>query len=387
MADWIIEGGDKPTSGISENPIVRGAGQLGIGAAEGLAGLAGLPGSALQALFGSPKLTGRPFLPTSQELVGGVRNLEQKYLPESYQQPEGTIETFLRNLGGNVPGAAIGAVSGGAALPLVASSLGGAAAETGAQQLGLGPIAQAISGLAGSMGGSRLAGSRIPSVRQVKKTEDTLMRAAVEPNAKSLISKELGNSLKDIEGLLKTEASGKIETKITHALNKVKENITMGGINPTKAVDLRASLYNLKKELPENIAQKYIQPLIDGTNEFFSLYSAENPAFYKHLSARDKLTSLTHMKPILKKGIEAAGVGKNAAVDIPIAVVNAIISPAEKFMRGMLRNSEARKYYSKAALAVAKNNPAEMVKNLNSLASYIGEEESESPETGGWVIE
>lgn len=289
--------------------------------------------------------------------------LMQKFnLTPEYLQPQNTLESSIQRFGSQAPLAAL---------------LGG---TTGLQALGLGTGAAAIPAALGapeyvqditqlateipSAIGLGIRAGKIPTIRAIQKAEYELSKGAIKPGSKAsakLIEDAIGSVSKE----LSTEVSEKYSTKINKALETIEQNLTKGKINPATAMDLRKKLYKLGNEVPPHIAKIYIEPLTKGINDFFAVYAAENPQFYKHLKSADKLTSLKNMKTYLDKFSNIPVVGKFAK---PLSIG---VKETERFIRGIATNSEARKYYFAAVKSLANNNPSLAINYLNKSVEEI----------------
>lgn len=305
---------------------------------------------------------------------------EKAGLTPEYLEPRNVGERYAQRLAGFAPLAATGGLS---ALGRTAAATGVA---TGLGEIGLPEPIQDIAQL-GTEIGLGLKSGKIPTIKAAQKAEDTLARAAVKPGTK--VNAELiTNTLNGIERELGTEVSEKYANKIKHVLQTVGENIIKGKIEPAVAIDLRKKLYKLGKELPTHVSSTYIEPLTKGINNFFSVYAAENPAFYNHLKARDKLTSLKHMNLYTTKMLDSLQLNKVPGGQFVTNIINYIGKESERFIRGIASNSAARKYYFNAVVSAAQDNPNLFVKNINKLTEIMPEiKENINPQVNGWIIE
>jgi hypothetical protein len=385
---WIIEDTPIQTSSQSESSFLGRT--LGGGLFKGLQGLEGLASllpnpqrAAYQASQDNPqsqllKLLGG----TGQQQVPSQVIQNQLGIEPEQLQPQGFIESGLQRFISQAPLAgALGGLSG------LGTTAVGSAAATGAQALGAPESIQDITQLATELGTGAYKG-KFPSIRSVQKAEDALTRAAVEPKTK-VRAQTIKDAIAGVEKELGTEVSEKYSSKIKNALDTIKENIIRNKINPVNAVDLRKKLYKLGNELPGDIAATYIDPLTKSINKFFSIYGAENPEFYKHLTARDKLTELKNMKTVIA---DFLNLNSKYITELPVigkivpTILNGTINEVERFSRGILKNPQARKYYFNAVSAAAGNNPQLVVSNLNKVAQRIPELK-EHHEDNKWIIE
>jgi hypothetical protein len=333
-------------------PLKRVGIATGLGALENLEGLANLLTYPAQAYAGFPKLS-----PFSEQLK------EQFNLTPEYLEPRNFSERFVQKLGSQLPFAVAG---GGIPIALgagVGSLLGHAGAPEAVQNVG--ELATAL--------GTGFAGNRIPTISSRQKAEDLLMRQAV-PSAAKIKSPEVRGALKTVENALSTEAREKVANKIRHALGTVEKNLTKEKINPIDAADLRKSLYKVGRELSEDDAALYIQPLTKGINNFFANYAAENPSFYKHLTTRDKFTELKHMSSLIDKfGDAVSNVPKlGPAVNKLIKyTLGTTIGKTEKVLRSILTKPAGAKHYFEAVKAASKENPEAFIRALNNLRSFL----------------
>lgn len=366
MADWIIEDapGTPETFGQQAKRVLT---STGLSLLEGLEPIAEMLGEGPRRRY--------------SEIYK-----ERTAHPQEYFEPQSLPEAFLNKFASVAPGAALG---GG--IPALARSAIGSGAGAIAQQLGAPKAIQDISQLLTELGSgaiaARIPGAKgiipeIPSINQLQKAEDIAARKAV--SSKELpLARPLNTAIKNVEKALLAETDRKTSKDIIHTLNQLSQNIFQRRINPTKAMDLRASLYSQARGLDKNIAAKYIQPLTKGINDFFAVYAAENPTFYKHLNARDRLTELKNMNSYILSYVNSIPyVGP-----IGQKVLEPIIGQSEKFVRGLLTNSQARKYYFDIVLGLTQNNPSLVTRNLEKLATKFPNL-IESPEKSNseWII-
>lgn len=384
---WQLEEKPQTTQQLSpQDPLsTRILGEVKrIGSGAGLGALKGLESIFIDipGLFGiqPPPLPGETTpAPRPSELI---QQLSGK--PPEYFEPQSLPEQFLQRFSTFAPLTATGGLGG------LGRTAVGSGIATGLGAFGAPESVQDIAQLGAELGTGFLGG-RIPSMRQVQKTEDALARAAVGKNVQ-VRADAINDVLRNVEEGLSTETSQKYAKKINHAIAKISNNLTKESINPSKAMDLRASLYKLQQELPSNINAKYIQPLTQGINNFFATYASENPTFYKHLKARDQLTTLRHMNGLASRFTNALQLNKLPGGEVVTTIVNKITDEGERFLRGILSNPAARKYYFDAISATAKDNPILFIKNMNNLGNYIPGFEKSSPEVSlpeqtGWVLE
>jgi hypothetical protein len=278
--------------------------------------------------------------------------------------PEDIAQRFLE-------GAPTAALFGPATLARsgAGSIVGGAARNIGASE-GVSDLAQLGTefglGLLPSFG-------KIPTINSAQKSaQSVLENTKAEPFAASIIK----NSIRSVEDKLGREADSKVKNIVTDAIETLQNNITNKKINPHHAYEIRHSIDKIGKKLSSKETADYIKPLRNGINDFFAAYSAENPTFYKNLTARDKLTQLKHMGsfidnfadqlksvPLLPKAIKYSLGG----FKIPTQVI-----------KGIATNSEARKHYFNVFKAAINNDPGLFVKNIENLGSNFMPEKTEA---------
>lgn len=379
---WIIEDDiqqDKPQESYLQQAKRIGT-SAGLQALKGVESLGSIPTDIRDYLYGIKSPVQKP-----SEFIEKEAGLTPEYL-----QPRNVGERYLQRLANFAPlaaGGGLGALGRTAAGTGIATLLG----EVGAPEpvkdiaqfgteLALGRVPKDVPFL-GKLGGT------IPSIRGAQKLEDSLMRAAVKPESKAR-SNLIMDAIKTVEEKLTTEVNKEYSNQIKNAIRTIGQNITKGEINPTKAVDLRKTLYKLGSKLPKDISAAYIEPLTTGINNFFSVYAAENPTFYKHLSARDKLTSLKNMNSVAGNLVTKLQLGKLPGGELATDIVNSIITEGERFSRGIIGNSAARKYYFDAITSGIKSNPSLFIKNINKLPGKIPELRKENNTSkGNWIIE
>lgn len=361
---WIIE--DSPI--VNETPETFGQ-QLGrVGTATGLSALKGLESIASfipETLLGVKAPHAKP-----SEIIQ-----EQAGLTPEYLEPKNLPESYLQRLASFAPGAITGGLGG-----LARTATGtGVATILGAS--GLPESVQDIGQLATEIGLGIKSG-KIPTISGTQKAEYNLAKAAIKPGSKANAS-IISNVLSGIEKELGTEVSEKYTNKIKHVIQTVSENITKNEISPTTAMNLRKKIYKLGAELPTHVKTTYLEPLTKGINDFFAVYAAENPAFYKHLKSADKLTSLKNMNLVTGDLIKKLDLTKFPLGELANSIINKITNSSERFIRGISKNSAARKYYFDAVSAAAKSNPNLFINNINKLS----QEMPELNQPNEWVIE
>lgn len=140
---------DEPQPQLQKKEPTGFLGNIGQGALETLAAVAGIPGTIQQYTGINPLHPGLPIQsPTSEQLTGLARQIT------GYEAPEkGSGTSFGYNIGAGLPGAAAALATGGlsAAPMILGSTLGGASGSTIGEKI-FGPIGGLIGGLAGSFG-------------------------------------------------------------------------------------------------------------------------------------------------------------------------------------------------------------------------------------------
>lgn len=336
----------------------------GIGALKNLESLFGLPVNLLSYITGKPT-SEAGYMGGQPEAITDILKQQHGLTPE-YLEPRGTQESFIQKFGSLAPFAALGG------LPALGRTAAGSAIATGAKQLGLPEPVQDIAQLGTELGLGLRAG-RIPTATGRQKIEHELALKAI-PKEAQIAAPHIQEAVKGVETALGTETSEKVSSKINHALRIIKDNIMRDKIKPAAAMELRKNLYELGSELPRSKAATYIQPLTKGINDFFATYAAENPTFYKHLKARDKLTELKNMGSYLAEFVDKFELAKLPGGKIVASVAKTILSPTEKIFRGLYSNPEARKLYFDAVTAAATQNPPLVAKNLMNLQEELPKE-------------
>ncbi len=263
--------------------ILRGLSQLGQGTAEGVAGLAGLPGTI------DEYLSGKTILPTSQSLRGHVQTGAKKLLPEKYLEPQSTEDRFLRNVGSSLPGAGIALATGGAALPVAIATGGGAAGETAAQELGLGPLGQFAGSLLGSASFSK--GFHALQSKYGIKPQNLLTTATTAQ--KKLYDKELEL------GTHINASARSYRSKLLKLEDRINNSSALTSTHKSELKDkLQLALKDIKKGV------------INGSE--LVNRKKENNAFYKHLAGYKNKEAREYLDQIQKSIFEEGEqIGKN----------------------------------------------------------------------------
>lgn len=379
---WIIEDApivQQPESFLSQAKRVGTS--TGLKALQNLENLGGLVKSGLEFVgLEDPhrKLVQQGKIPAQQDISDIIA---QKFnLTPEYLEPQSGLESSIQRFGSQAPLAGLlGGLTGLQALGVGTGAAAGARA-LGAPE-GIQDIAQLVTEIPTGIGLGIKRG-RIPTISGAQKAEYELAKAAVKPGTKTS-AKVIQDSFNTVAQELGTEVSEKNASKINKALSTIEQNIIKGEIHPNTALDLRKKLYKLTREVPADVAKTYIEPLTKGINDYFSVYAAENPQFYKHLKSADKLTALKHMKTYLDKGLSSLELGKLPFGKAITDVTNLGLKEGEKFIKGLATNSAARDYYFKAVKGVAKNNPNLVAKYLNKSLEQL----PEFKEQNHWVIE
>ena len=316
------------------------------------------------------------------------------YTPEQVQArsfPESTAQRFLERapLAGTLGGlsglglSAVGSVPGAAGEYATGSKGFGDILQL-VSELGLGLAPQAaLRKLPGGNAISKTIGAEIPTLNKASKTAQTaLEQVQSAPHEAQSIS----SALKDVSKKLGTEVRTGVRNTVTKALETIGENISKKKISPHDAVELRKNLYKLGRELGPDDAATYINPLTKGIKEFFTSYSAENPAFWKALNTRDRLTELKHMNSKIQDFAGLFSFGNRSAKKIIDAVISPTLGKGERFVRGLINNTEARKLYFDMASSAFKNDPSAFIKAFNLFADEQGVPKKDQL-YGGYTLE
>lgn len=309
--------------------------------------------------------------------------------PEQDLGPQSGVEGYAHKLARFGPASL--ALGG---LPALATTAVGAIPSSILQQLGASEGIQDIAQLGTELGVGFLpqkvvqklpewaqkSFGKLPTIsKAVRESQEKLKGTAV----KNYVAEPIISTMDNIVENLGTEVVG-VQDKVNEALKIVSDHIFKGKMNPQKAVRIRRSIDKIYRQLPKESAAEYIQPLRNSIQDFFSLYSAENPQFYKNLKSRDKLTQLKHMQTIIDKSaplldIPVFGGLSKMAKSFYSKVIGSTVGETERFLRGIAGNSEARKHYFNLAQAAGKNDPALFAKSIINLKSTLEpEEEKES---------
>lgn len=288
--------------------------------------------------------------------------LQQKsgYTPEQLQ-PQNAVENFVQRFGSQAPLAALGGLPGLASTAIgsgVASGLGALGAPEGLQD-----IAQL-----GSEIGYGISRGRIPTAGSAQKAAYEKALASAGESKSSIAP--IQQSLADISNKLATETTKKVSEEIRHAATIVEGNLDKltGKLKVKDALNIRRKLGETYEGLSKN-AKPYINDLRNSLNDYFAVYAAENPQFYKHLKEADKLTTMKHMQSVVDKFAQGivntvpgiTGVLGKGAVKLVLAPTLGI---SEKITRNVATNSAARKHYFDVVKGAATQNPALFVNSL-----------------------
>lgn len=368
---WTIKApsGEKVTPTIPTGQLeTYGQQAKRIGTSAGLSALKGLENF----FVGIPELLGAALPPGQQRLSQLVE--EKAGITPEYLEPQSFPEKALQRFAQSAP---LAATLGG--LPQAALTGIGSLAGAGAEQLGAPEIVGDIAQLGTELVGGRLKPFKgkvptIPTVKEAQKAEYDLSKLAVPKNTAAQAT-DITKATDEVSRLLETETSRKISKEISHTLEQIGQNITREKINPVKAMELRKALYRQSRSLDPSVSVNYIQPLTRGINDFFSVYSAENPLFYKHLKTADKLSELRNMSSYLAGIFDYFKLNKFPGGEAGKAILDKTLGHGERFFRGLLTNSAARKYYFDAIKAASAQDPALIIKNLEKTADTLFKKE------------
>ena len=352
-----------------------GQSQPGIVGRTLLTGLRGLE-APLHGISSLLQYLGEPGLIRNQTTSQDV--MQKLGIQESQLEPQSFPETVLHKFAQTAPLALVG---GG--FPAVARSAFGAIPAAGLKEAGAPESIQDLAQL-GSEVGLGLYQGRVPTIPRAQKIQYELAKKAI-PEGKQYISKPLTQAIFDVEKNLGTEVNESIHKKITHALETIDKHMSGGtSINPSTALDLRKKLYQYRRTLPKE-GQPYIDSLTKGINDFFGIYSAENPEFFKHLKTADKLTEIKHMGSIINQGIDKL----REFAPAKLGNLGLIFKPAgyiEKLGRSLIKEPVARKHYFEAAKAAAQEDYGSFIRNLTNLIPEKEREEIQSPKSNIKVL-
>lgn len=372
MAGRIISGGYKgmqPESQKQSKAVEQKTQPIekaGIGSRLGHAAIQGIaaPGMAVGNLI-DYLVTKSGF--RSPDIQGGSQEGLTKalgYTPEQVA-PGGFFESVAQRGLKSVPTAALFGPAAAARSGL-GSIVGG-----GLEYAGAGETASDLGQLAAEIGLGYGLG-KIPTVKSAQKVAaDIFENTTAKPYQATIIK----DAMQQVEKSLATEVNKDIAKKVTDAFEVISNNITGNKINPHNAAKIRHSLYDLGSKLPKDDAARYVEPLTKGINNFFGSYAAENPAFYNALTKRDKLTQLRHMNTIIDKFADQ--LPTQYLPEIAKFGLEIFNKPL-RLIQSLATNSEARNHYFDVVKAASMQDPALMIKNLQTFAlSMMPEKEAE----------
>lgn len=357
----------QPVQNLYEEPKDIGVlGRLGVAGARGLEAPGRFVDTILE-LLGEPKLAKGSIEEDLARYLGATspEQLEAQSLLESYAQ------RFL----GSAPTAAL--FGPGA----IASTALGSGTAIGLKALGAPEAIQDVGDLITQLGLGAAQGKFLTPGKAQKKAYD--LATASVPEGLKTSARPIIDTMKNVEQSLATEVDKSIVEKINGIMETIDKNIFKKTINPNTAKNLRTSINQFRNKLPED-ARHYADALKNGINDFFTVYGAENPTFYKHLSTADKLTAMRNMESYIGNFIEKSLLDKfgikgiwDDILRVPFKIGSKLtLEPAEKFARNMVGNEAARDYVFNLVKPAIQQNPSLFLKNLSNLRDVlVGQEE------------
>lgn len=349
----------------NENPsFLSEAKRIGSGA--GISALKGLE----SLIIGVPTALGmpEPMAGRPSQAIEQIAGLTPEYLePQNF--PEMALQKFAKYAPLSGFSGALSNTAG-----LVRSGLG-ALAGGAAQYADLPEWAQDLAQL-GTEVGTGVA-QKAYGIRGAQKAADTAARESVIPGSRSAAGvPTFKKTIYDLENKLRLEPDKALTGKIRHAYNTTLRTLEGGKANPVELMDLRKNLYRTAQKFDKSVAAQYFEPLTKGINNVFAQYSAENPNFYRHLTERDKLTALKNMQPVIGDFISDLTSWFKPA-QLLASPIKAIFDEGERFLRGMVSNSAARKLYLNTAKAAFNQNPTLFFNNANKLIDAVAKKEDD----------
>ena len=303
-----------------------------------------------------------------QEYIADILQKKSGYSPEQLQ-PQNAAENFIQRFGSQAP---LNALFSG--IPALASTALGSGAAAAAGSLGAPEGLQDILQLGTEIGRGLYKG-RIPTVNSAQKNayEKAALSAGEITSKIAPIEKALGS----ISQKLTKETIKSVSEEVKHAFQTVEGNLDKlnGKLKVKDALDLRRKLGETYDTVSKN-AKPYLNELRDSINEFFSIYSAENPQFYKHLDEADKLTQMKHMRTTVDKFADLLasslpGVLGSSAKTFTKLFGVPTLGFLEKISRNTLNNPVARKHYFNVVKGAATQNPALFINSVRKLKSNM----------------
>ncbi len=346
---FVGEGSPKSSSGVGNR--LKRAGKIG--------GINLLKG--VESLFTTvPGWFGvTPPHPVPSELIKKYGNISEEEL-----EPQNIGEHVLKRFAQSAPAAAT--LGGTQAL----KGLGyGSTAAGGLGAIGAPEAVQDVAELATQIGHGVYTG-KIPTIAKEQAKEYKLAKSFIKKGS-THSADNIQKAVLAVEENLGTEVSEKVSKKVNNILRTIDKNVRGKKLNPSKAVDLRTSINALKKELPDAVNARYIAPLNEALDQYFTSHSLENPTFFKHLKSADQLTALKHMNTITDKFFDKLNVKGKFGAELLTEPIKIALRETERFGRGIASNPAARKYYFNAVEAASANNPSLFMKNMNKVVKLM----------------
>lgn len=336
----------------------------------------------LSRYFYKPEEAAERFGPLPERVKQSYQQPLSKHLgvSEEFMKPRNQFEEIAQGAIAKAPPIAAATLAGGGGLMELLKSLGigalGSTVKTGAKELNLTEWAQSAAEL-GTEIGAGLATGNVPTLKSKAKygyTEIKKLPASVQSAAP-----ELYKGIAGTEAALRTEADSKIAGKVQDAVNTMGKLIADNKANPVDIWKARKSIYREMKKLPVH-AKEYLQPLIDGANNFFAEYGATNPEWYKHLSSSDKFWQLRSMNSALGDMVEKYfPVATKGEVGPFISqtmgrIAGGTVGGVEKFLRRVYQSPVAREHYFDVFKSIVQQDPTAAKEAVDSLADMFGEQ-------------
>ncbi len=354
----------------------QGANQPGIFPRLGAAALRGLeaPGETLNTLaqwFGQPKLLqGSPIAERVPAAFG--------YKPEQLR-PQGALESFGQRALEYIPST----IATGGGIPNVLSTLAGAGAATGIQQLGLSKPYQDVAHLGTELASGRLLNA-IPTIA-ANKTPDTfgglsgmygkqkaVTEQALEAGAKGAPLGEKFN--KAYRGLQEAVSVGTDKSKklLTQADRMISNSLKPDGtLDYAPALMLRQNIGTLAKNATGQ-AKDALFKTYDSLNDFLKHNNLANPAYAKSLTQQDKIAEINSLNKSMVSAIQdwtnslSKGVYSKFLSKPGHSTIGKAAEIGSRF--AILAKNDpklASEYYTRAIFAAGKRNVPEIIGILN----------------------
>lgn len=341
---------------------------VGLSALSGLENVAGLLPLGLSALGFKPTGTyGEPL----QRLSSQIK--EYHGLTPEYLAPQNLPESIAYKFAEKAPLAAALSGPAGLAISGLESLVGGGLQRAGAPEL-LQSLAELGTGITAGITGvpNVIQKGRILTPGMAQKEAYDITKSLV-PKGKEITAAPIVNAIENLEEQLGTNLTKSLGEKLNFAKEKIEGSIRGGKLNPTKAIDLKTSLNELSRDLSKAHAARYVQPLKQSFEDFFSHYAIENPAFYSKLKSAEKLTTLRNTRGIIETFADKLGLNMlPGKVHKPLAsILGHSTLGIDKFIKNIATNSEARKYFLRTAKSAFEQSPTLFSKHLMQLSNIL----------------